>query len=188
MVFSCTGLLRRPRARRLHILGPDARDQSQYDRSTPGVFANSPGPDLFDPSNNWADLILAANDVTPPTVSVGAHGRVRPPRHRQRHGGRLRQQGHERGLPLFRWVAPSSRLGTDTEAPYTATFTTEVANTGVNAANIQAVAHDEAGNTKTATNAVTIDNTTPSRIVFESDRAGNSEIYSMSPAGPASPG
>ena len=44
----------------------------QYDRSTPGVFANSPGPDLFDPSNNWADLILAANDVTPPTVSVTA--------------------------------------------------------------------------------------------------------------------
>ena len=30
------------------------------------------GPDLFDPSNNWADLILAANDVTPPTVSITA--------------------------------------------------------------------------------------------------------------------
>ena len=68
---------------------------------------------------------------------------------------------------------PFVELGTDTEAPYTATFdTTQVANTGVNAANIPAVAHDEAGNTRTATNAVTIDNTTPSRIVFESDRAG----------------
>ena len=71
-VRGCHALLRGPRARRLHILGPDARDQPQYDRSTPGVFANSPGPDLFDPSNNWADLILAANDVTPPTVSVTA--------------------------------------------------------------------------------------------------------------------
>ena len=79
---------------------------------------------------------------------------------------------------------PSSTLGTDTEAPYTATFdTTQVANTGVNAGNIQAVARDAAGNTRTVGNAITIDNTSPSRIVFESDRAGNSEIYSMSPAG-----
>ena len=29
-------------------LGQTARVNFQYDRNTPGVFANSPGPDLFD--------------------------------------------------------------------------------------------------------------------------------------------
>src|SRR5918994_66697 len=158
----------------------------QYDRSIPGAFANAPGPDLFDPSNNWANLILAANDVTPPTVSITAppagsvlRGTVNVAANASDNVGvtsvDFRYFGGE--LPL---VEP----GTDSEPPYTATFdTTQVANTGVTAANIQAVAHDAAGNTTVVGNAVTIDNPTPSRIVFESDRAGNSEIYTMSPAG-----
>src|SRR5918994_286236 len=158
----------------------------QYDRSIPGAFANAPGPDLFDPSNNWANLILAANDVTPPTVSVTAppagsvlRGTVNVAANASDNVGvtsvDFRYFGGE--LPL---VEP----GTDSEPPYTATFdTTQVANTGVIAANIEAVAHDAAGNTTVVGNAVTIDNPTPSRIVFESDRAGNSEIYTMSPAG-----
>src|SRR5918995_21470 len=158
----------------------------QYDRSIPGAFANAPGPDLFDPSNNWANLILAANDVTPPTVSVTA-----PPA-----GSVLRgtvnvaaNASDNVGVTSvdFRYFGgelPFVELGTDSEPPYTATFdTTQVANTGVIAANIEAVAHDAAGNTTVVGNAVTIDNPTPSRIVFESDRAGNSEIYTMSPAG-----
>jgi Tol biopolymer transport system component len=158
----------------------------QYDRSIPGVFANAPGPDLFDPSNNWADLILAANDITPPTVSVTAptagsvlRGTVSVTANASDNVGVTSVD-----FRYFGGELPFVELGTDTEAPYTATFdTTQVANTGVIAANIEAVAHDAAGNTTSAGNAVTIDNTTPSRIVFESDRAGNSEIYSISPAG-----
>ncbi|HEU4865464.1 MAG TPA: DNRLRE domain-containing protein, partial [Actinomycetota bacterium] len=50
-------------------------------------------------------------------------------------------------------------------------------------ATMYAVARDAAGNATTVGNGITVDNTTPSRIVFESDRAGNSEIYSMTPAG-----
>ena len=44
----------------------------QYERSGVGGFARSPGPNLLDPSNNWADLALVAGDVVGPTVTVTA--------------------------------------------------------------------------------------------------------------------
>ena len=50
-------------------------------------------------------------------------------------------------------------------------------------ATMYAVARDAAGNATTVGNGITVDNTTPSRIVFESSRTGNSEIFAMSPDG-----
>jgi hypothetical protein len=44
----------------------------QYERSGLGGLARAPGPDLLDPSNNWADLALVAGDVVGPTVDVTA--------------------------------------------------------------------------------------------------------------------
>jgi hypothetical protein len=43
----------------------------QYQRGAPiGGFVTAPGPDSFDPSNNWADLAIAAGDTVAPTVRV----------------------------------------------------------------------------------------------------------------------
>src|ERR671923_254530 len=159
----------------------------QYERSSPGGFVNAPGPDLFNPSNNWADLVLAANDVTPPTVSVTA-----PPA-----GSILRgtldvaaNASDNVGVTSVRFEYfdgasdTTTQLGTDTDPPYTTTFdTTTVPNTAVLNATIYAIARDAAGNETAGGNGITGDNTTPSRMVFESNRAGNSEIYSMSPDG-----
>src|SRR5215212_2225145 len=44
----------------------------QYSRNSSGAFVAAPGPNLLDPSNNWADLVLAAGDVVAPTVDVTA--------------------------------------------------------------------------------------------------------------------
>src|ERR671923_2375616 len=159
----------------------------QYERSSPGGFVNAPGPDLFNPSNNWADLVLAANDVTPPTVSVTA-----PPA-----GSILRgtvnvaaNASDNVGVTSVRFEYfdgasdTTTQLGTDTDPPYTTTFdTTTVPNTAVLNATIYAIARDAAGNETAVGNGITVDNKTPSRMVFEKNRAGNSEIYSMSPDG-----
>src|ERR671925_1213495 len=159
----------------------------QYERSSPGGFVNAPGPDLFNPSNNWADLVLAANDVTPPTVSVTA-----PPA-----GSILRgtvdvaaNASDNVGVTSVRFEYfdgasdTTTQLGTHPAPPYATTFdTTTVGNTAVLDATIYAIARDAAGNETAVGNGITVDNTTPSRIVFESNRAGNSEIYSMNPDG-----
>jgi Tol biopolymer transport system component len=159
----------------------------QYDRSVPTMFANAPGPDLFDPSDNWGDLVLTDNDVAAPTASVTAPAA----------GSVLRgtidvaaNASDNIGVTSvdFSYFDGASHvetaLGTDTEPPYTATFdSTQFANTAVMNATIYAAAHDAAGNTTKVGNGVTVDNTTPSRIVFESNRAGDPEIYAMRPDG-----
>jgi Tol biopolymer transport system component len=158
----------------------------QYDRGTLGAFVNAPGPDLLDPSNNWADLVLAAGDVVPPTAAVTAptagsvvRGTVTVAADASDNVGVTSVD-----FRYFGGELPFIELGTDTTAPYTATFdSTQVANTGVGGGTVYAVAQDSAGHTTTVGNGVTIDNTAPGRIVFESDRDGNSEIYSMDPDG-----
>ncbi len=163
-------------------LGIDFR----YTRSAPEAVVTAPGPNLLDPSNNWADLVLAAEDVIAPTVDLTAPAA----------GAVLRgsttvtaDASDNVGVTAvdFRYsdgVLPVVDLGTDTDPPYTATFdSTEVANTGVGGGTVSAVAHDAASHTTAASVDVTVDNTSPSRIVFESDRNGNSDIYVLNPDG-----
>ena len=158
----------------------------QYTRG-PGSFVNAPGPDLLDPSNNWADLFLVAGDVVEPTVSVTVPSA----------GSVLRgtvsvaaNASDNVGVTAvdFEYFDGSENtthpLGTDTDPPYTATFdSTQVPNTAVLDATVYAIAHDAAGNTRQVGNGVTVDNPAPSRIVFESTRDGNSEIYRMNADG-----
>jgi Tol biopolymer transport system component len=157
----------------------------QYAREAgaPENFVNAPGPDLFDPHNNWADLVLA--DVVDPTVAVTA-----PPA-----GSVLRgtvnvaadvsdNVGVDRvEFKYFGGELPFVPIATDTTPPYEATFdSTKVANTLPRGATVYAFAYDAAGNETGVGNAAMVDNP-PSRIVFETDRDGNSEIYSMDPNG-----
>ena len=163
-------------------LGVDFR----YLRGGLGGIVVAPGPNLLDPSNNWADLVLAAVDVVAPTVDLTAPVA----------GSVLRgtttvtaNASDNVGVTAvhFRYsdgVHPVVDLGTDTDPPYAATFdSTEVGNTGLGGGTVSAVARDAAGLTSTASNDVTIDNTPPTRIVFESDRDGNSDIYALNPDG-----
>ena len=158
----------------------------QYARSGPGGFANAPGADLFDPHNNWADLILAANDVTSPdlnlhTPAVGAvlRGKVNVAADATDNVGVASVSFHYSGGP-----GVDVNLGTDTVPPYTATFdSTQVPNTAEHGGQLSAFATDVSGLSSAAAFVVTVDNTTPSRIVFESTRSGNAEIYAMSPDG-----
>ena len=157
-----------------------------YDRGTPGGFVNAPGPDQTEPGDNWGNLVLAAGDVVAPTVDVTAPA-----------GGSVvrgtvsvsADAADNVGVTAvdFRYFSgelPFVELGTDTTPPYTATFdSTEVANTSVLGGTIYAVAHDAAGRATTQGSAITVDNTAPGRIVFESDRDGNSEIYAVDPDG-----
>jgi Tol biopolymer transport system component len=159
----------------------------QYERGfPPGGFVNAPGPDLLDPSNNWADLVVVAGDVVAPTAHVTApaagsvvRGTVTVAADASDNVGVTSVD-----FRYFGGTLPFVELGTDATPPYTATFdSTEAANTAVGGGTVYAIAHDAAGNTTTVGNAVTIDNTVASRIVFESDRAGNSDVYTMDPDG-----
>jgi Tol biopolymer transport system component len=151
----------------------------------PGTFVNAPGPDVLDPGNNWADLALVPGDVVEPTVDVTAPAA----------GALLRgtvdvaadvadNVGVDRvEFRYFGGTLPFVELGTDTEAPYEATFdSTQVPNTVRGGGTVYAFAYDAAGNETGVGNAVMVDNPR-SRIVFETDRDGNSEIYSMEPNG-----
>ncbi|HKG10196.1 MAG TPA: Ig-like domain-containing protein [Gaiellaceae bacterium] len=158
----------------------------QYSQSSSGAFVAAPGPNLLDPSNNWADLVLAAGDVVAPTVDVTAPAAGTVVRGTVSVSAEASDNVGVTGVDFryFGGALPFVELGTDTEPPYTATFdSTEVANTGIVGGTLYAVAHDAAGHTTTVGNAVTIDNTSPSRIVFESDRNGNADIYAMNPDG-----
>ena len=163
-------------------LGVDFR----YLRGGLGGIAAAPGPNLLDPSNNWADLVLAAGDVVAPTANVTAPAAVSVVRGTVSVAADASDNVGVTAVDFryFGGALPFVELGTDTEPPYTATFdSTEVANTEVGGGTVYAVAHDAAGHTTTVGNGVTIDNTTPSRIVFESDRDGNSDIYAINPDG-----
>jgi len=168
----------------------------QYEPDTgPGVFWNAPGPELFDPGNNWADLLIGG-DTTPPTVTLtqpdaGAvlRGKVRVAANASDNAGVLRVDFIYRGRlqaggPLVDTVIGSATNGSPA-TPYYITFdTTQFPNTLVKDATIFARAYDGANNsTLSVGHAVTIDNTGPGQIVFESDRDGNSEIWSMAPDG-----
>jgi TolB protein len=156
----------------------------QYQRESL-VFANAPGPSPFDPSS-WADLTLVAGDVVWPTVDVTApaagsllRGTVNLAADASDNVGVDRVE--------FRYFGGAAvgevPISTDTEAPYTATFdSTQVPNSLRGGGTVYAVAYDTAGHSTAVGNAVMVDNP-PSRIVFETDRDGNSEIYIMEPNG-----
>jgi Tol biopolymer transport system component len=158
-----------------------------YDRSIPLSVESAPGPDLFDPGDNWGDLLLTNQDVTPPTVSVTAPAAGSVLRGAVDVAANASDNVGVTSVDFSYFDGASNvetPLGTDTDPPYTATFdSTRFANTAVLAATIYAVARDAAGNTTRVGNGVTVDNTTPSRIVFDSTRSGNSEIYAMQPDG-----
>ena len=156
----------------------------QYERGV-GGFASAPGPNLLDPSNNWADLALVAGDVVGPTVDVTAPAP----------GALLRgtvnlaaDVSDNVGVAAvdFRYDAGAPTLvdiATDTTPPYEATFdSTQVPNTLRGGGTVYAFARDAAGNETGVGNSVMVDNPA-SRIVFETNRDGNSEIYSMEPNG-----
>jgi Tol biopolymer transport system component len=174
------------------VLGVDF----QYEPDTaPGVFYNAPGPDLFDPSNNWADLGIGT-DITPPDVTLtqpdaGAilRGKVRVAANASDNVGVARVDFIYRGRTTPGGPLVDTLIGSATNggpgAPYSITFdTTRFPNTLIKDAAIFARAYDTADNSTLSNgNAVTIDNTAPGQIVFESDRDGNSEIWSMNPDG-----
>ncbi|HEY6584811.1 MAG TPA: DNRLRE domain-containing protein, partial [Gaiellaceae bacterium] len=158
----------------------------QYTRGL-AAFVDAPGPDLLDPSNNWADLALVAGDVVEPSVSISAptagsvlRGTVSVTANASDNVGVTAVD-----FAYFDGSEDTTHpLGTDTDPPYTATFdSTQVPNTAPLDGTIYAIAHDAAGNTRTGGNGVTVDNPAPSRIVFESTRDGNSEIYRMNADG-----
>jgi CSLREA domain-containing protein len=75
-------------------------------------------------------------------------------------------------------------IGTDNTPPYSIAFdTTQFPNTLMLDATIYAEAFDTAANHQKAGNGITLYNPAPGRIVFESDRDGNSDIWSMDPDG-----
>ena len=131
-----------------------------YQRGTPpGGLALAPGGDAFDPSVNWADLSLAADDIAP-TVSVTAPA-----------AGTLvtgtvtaaADASDNVGVTAvdFSYFDGTTEypLGTDTDAPYTATFdSTQYADRAVGAATLYATAHDAAGNTRKMGNGIGLSN------------------------------
>ncbi len=129
--------------------------------TTAGLFYDAPGPNTRDPSATWGDLLLATGDVVPPTVTVTApaagsvlHGTVSVAATASDNVGVTAVD-----FRYFGGALPYVELGTDTTAPYTATFdSTQVANTGPLGGTIYAVAHDAAGNTTTVGNGVTVGN------------------------------
>ena len=159
----------------------------QYERSGVGGFASAPGPNLLQPGNNWADLALVAGDVVAPTVSVTAPApgallrgtvdvaadvsdNVGVDRVEFRYfGGRCRrrsrhQHGHRGRRTPPRSTARRCRTPCAEAARSTPSRSTRP-------------------ETKPAVgNAVMVDNPA-SRIVFETNRDGNSEIYVMEPNG-----
>jgi Tol biopolymer transport system component len=163
----------------------------QYEPGSGGFF-NAPGTNLFNPSAGWADLVVSSADTTPPSVTLTqpsagtilrgpvdvaatASDNVGVSRVDFTYVGRLSPGGDLVNTPI----------GSDATAPYSVSFdTTTVPNTLIKDAMIEATAYDGANNSADSVqNAVTIDNTQPGSIVFESDRDGNSEIWSMDPDG-----
>ena len=151
-------------------LGVDFR----YDRGTgaPDGVVYAPAPDLFNPSDGWADLALAPDtfplDTVAPVVSVTApeagsvvRGTVEVAASASDNIGVTAVD-----FRYFGGELPYVELGTDTDPPYTATFdSTAVENTALRGGTVYAVAHDAAGNTTTVGNGVTIDNTPPTGTV-----------------------
>src|SRR5262249_18495359 len=168
----------------------------QYEPDTArGVFYNGRGPTLSDRSNSWAALAINP-DTTPPSVTLtqpdaGAvlRGKVRVAANASDNVGVARVDFIYRGRLTPGGPLVDNLIGSATNggpgAPYFLTFdTTRFPNTLIKDANIFARAYDTSNNsTLSVGNAVTIDNTAPGQIVFESDRDGNSEIWSMDPDG-----
>ncbi|MEO5574684.1 MAG: Ig-like domain-containing protein, partial [Gaiellaceae bacterium] len=156
----------------------------QYARTAGGIdWANAPGG--FAPAT-WANLTLAAGDAIAPSVTVTApaagsvlSGSVAVAATATDNVGVT--------AVVFRYFGgalPYVELGTDTTAPYTATFdSTQVPNTVPLGGTVYAFARDAAGNETGVGNGVTVSNVPGGQIFFETNRDGNSEIYSMTPAG-----
>jgi Tol biopolymer transport system component len=163
----------------------------QYEPDTaPGVFYDAPGPSFSDPSNNWADLVVGA-DTTSPTVAITQpdpndilRGTVKVAATASDNVGVTRVDFTFFGRQTPGGPLVEVPLGSDTTAPYSVSFdTTTVPNTLIKDAIIKATAYDAANNSASVQNAATVDNAGSGQIVFESDRDGNSEIWSMYPDG-----
>jgi hypothetical protein len=134
----------------------------QYEPGTTG-FYDAPGPNTFDPSITWGDLLLAAGDVTPPSVTV-----TQPVAGSVLSGTSVAVAADatdDVGVTSvhFQYYDPPTYydLGTDTTAPYTATFdSTTVPNVVTGGATIYATATDAAGNSTTVGNGVGVNNAT----------------------------
>jgi hypothetical protein len=123
-------------------------------------FYDAPGPNTSNPSLTWGDLLLATGDVASPTVSV-----TEPAAGSTLSGlvpvAATASDNVAVTSVNFRYFdgATFHNLGTDTTAPYTATFdSTTVADTPVLGGTVYATATDAAGNTTTVGNGVTVDN------------------------------
>jgi hypothetical protein len=130
----------------------------EYEPGTTGFFS-APG-DFSNPGSAWADLTLTSGDIAPPTVTVTAPAA----------GSTL--QGTN--IPVaadasdnvgvvsvhFQYFDGTFHdLGTDADAPYTATFdSTSVPNTAPGGGTIYATATDAAGHASTVGNGVTVAN------------------------------
>lgn len=152
-------------------------------------FYDAPGPNTFDPSVTWGDLLLAAGDVTPPTVTV-----TQPVAGSVLSGTSVAvaaDASDNVGVTSvhFQYYDPPTYydLGTDTEAPYTATFdSTTVPNTVPLGSTIYATATDAAGNTTTVGNGVSVHNTTGSlsgSVVASPDPVGAPRAVDLTAAG-----
>ena len=152
-------------------------------------FYDAPGPNTFNPSVTWGDLLLAAGDVTPPTVSV-----TQPAAGSVLSGTSVAvaaTASDNVGVTSvhFEYYDPPTYydLGTDTEAPYTATFdSTTVPNTVPLGATIYATARDAAGNTTKVGNGVGVHNATGSLtggVVASPDPVGVPATVDLTAAG-----
>ena len=164
----------------------------QYEPDTaPGVFYDAPGPNTFDPSITWGDLLLAAAgpDTTPPTVHV-----TLPVAGSVLSGTSVAvaaDAADNVGVASvhFQYYDPPTYydLGTDTTAPYTATFdSTTVPNTAPLGATIYATATDAAGNSTTVGNGVGVNNPTAvlsGSVVASPDPMGAPTLVDLTAAG-----
>jgi hypothetical protein len=161
----------------------------QYSPGTVG-FYDAPGPDAFNPSVTWGDLLLAAGDVTAPTVTV-----TQPVAGSVLSGTSVSvaaDASDNVGVTSvhFQYYDPPTYydLGTDTDAPYTATFdSTTVPNTVPLGATIYATARDAAGNTTTVGNGVGVHNTAAGSlsgsVVASPDPAGSPRSVDLTAVG-----
>jgi len=145
-------------------------------------FYDAPGPNAFDPSAHWGDLQLAAGDVVAPSVTVTQPSAGSVLSGTVAVAADATDNVGITGGVHFQYYDPPTYydLGTDTDAPYTATFdSTTVPNTVPLGATIYATATDAAGNTTTVGNGVGVNN--PTAVL------SGSVVASPDPMGAATP-
>jgi Tol biopolymer transport system component len=149
----------------------------QYQRGSPfGTFVSAPGPDIFDPSLNWADLVIAAGDTVAPTARVTLpvagsvlSGVVNVAADASDNVGvtRVDFSYHDGASGT---ITP---IGSDTDSPYTTTFDSRrFPNTIPMNATVYAEAFDAAGNRTQVGNGVTVNNAVTEPDTFISGPSG----------------